>query len=484
MAYQSGDDPQLLSDLRIVLRRWHRSTLGDTALASGLEDVERRLAADPWLTRSKALQDTVLAALASLWEDSVGTEQADLLERHYLRGESGILLTETFHLSERSIYHRLREARVPLSHALWDLERPDVEGGPGSFPVSTPSRTRHLLPPTYSHLFGMDERLAQLLDYLNDYDHHWVISLDGMAGLGKTALAREAVGRLAKTDRFADIAWVSVSPVAYTLHGPEHLDLPALTCGQVLDAIAHQLGAIDLSPLPLPTKRDRVRDLLHACPCLVVLDNLETVRDCDSLPNWFWEMADPSKFLLTSRHWLQARLGPSVLILDQLSEQESLALLRHEAHLRGLPEVVEAGDETLSPILTVTGGNPLAIKLVVGQLVSLPLSRILAALETAQPGAESFYQYLYRVSWELLSAPAKLLLMRMVKLPSSGGPWQDLSAVSGLSAEDLASAIEDLTTHSLLQAVGFEKTYSLHPLTRHFAASQVAREAETEKPMA
>ena len=106
MDYQGGDDLQLLSDLRTVLKRWHRPTLGDATLADGLSDVERRLAADPWLTRSKALQDTVLAALASLWEDSVGTEQADLLERHYLRGESVILLTETYHLSERSIYHR------------------------------------------------------------------------------------------------------------------------------------------------------------------------------------------------------------------------------------------------------------------------------------------------------------------------------------------------------------------------------------------
>ncbi len=473
VAYRSGDDPQLLSDLRTVLRRWHRSTLGDTALASGLADVEHRLVADPWLTRSQALQETVLAALASL-RDRAGTKHADLLERHYVRRESVTLLAETYHLSERSIYYRLKEAHVALAHALWALERPEVEGTPGSFPATTLSRTRHLPPPTYSHLFGMDEMLAQLLDYLDDFDQHWVISLDGMAGLGKTALAREAVGRLAETDRFADIAWVAVSPRAYTSHGPEHFDLPALTCGQVLDAIALQLAAVDLTPFPLPAKRDRVGDLLHACPCLAVLDNLETVMDCDTLPDWFWEMADPSKFLLTSRHWLAAQVGPSVLLLDQLPEMQSLALIRHEAHLRGMPEVAEAGDEALHPILTVTGGNPLAIKLVVGQLVSLPLSRILATLETAQPGTESFYRYLYRVSWELLSAPAKLLLMRMVELPTGRGTWEDLSAVSGLSGDDVASAVEELTTHSLLQAVGFEKTYSLHPLTHHFAVSQVA----------
>jgi len=67
----------------------------------------------------------------------------------------------------------------------------------------------------------------------------------------------------------------------------------------------------------------------------------------------------------------------------------------------------------------------------------------------------------------------------MAQLPAGEGAWEDLSATSDLSGNDLASAIEALTTHSLLQACGFEeKTYSLHPLTYHFAASQAAQETK------
>jgi|GEM_PF-6658802 len=48
--------------------------------------------------------------------------------------------------------------------------------------------------------------------------------------------------------------------------------------------------------------------------------------------------------------------------------------------------------------------------------------------------------------------------------------------MSNLAGNELASAIEELTTHSFLQACGFEeKTYSLHPLTYHFALSQAAQ---------
>ncbi len=49
------------------------------------------------------------------------------------------------------------------------------------FYETTESLTRHLPPPTYSRLFGMDEVLAQLVDFLDARDRHWVISLDGMA---------------------------------------------------------------------------------------------------------------------------------------------------------------------------------------------------------------------------------------------------------------------------------------------------------------
>jgi hypothetical protein len=118
----------------------------------------------------------------------------------------------------------------------------------------------------------------------------------------------------------------------------------------------------------------------------------------------------------------------------------------------------------------------------VGQLVSLPLSRILVALQTAQPDTDAFYRYLYRVSWDLISAPAQHLLLHMARLPTSGGTWEDLSAISGLWGNELASAIETLTGHSLLQASGFEeKTYSLHPLTYHFAISQAAQKPGAEE---
>jgi hypothetical protein len=483
--YQNGDDPQFLSDLRTALRRWHKPALGDTPLALRLTSVKQHQAADPRLSRSAALRETVRAGLARLRAEG-STAHANLLEQRYLQEQSVYLLQGTYHLSERSLYYRLDEALRSLAHALWSAEQVGSElAVPSSSSIRIPAnqwRARHLPAPTYTRLFGVDRMLALLLDGLNDPVGHWLISLDGMGGLGKTALAREVVGRLAGTERFADIAWLTVKPEAYY---PQHVSRPeqtVLSCDEVLDAIACQLDDLDVQSLTSAAKRDQVHTLLHTHPYLVVVDNLEVIVDCGGVPDLLWELANPSKFLLTSRYRINPDTCPSsVLTVHELADLDSLAFIRHEGQLRGLQELEEAGDDVLHSILAVTGGNPLAIKLVVGQLVNLPLSRVLATLQSAQPASDPLYNYLYCTTWDLLSATAQRLLLHMALVPASGGTWEDLAAVTSLPEPELAAAIGELATCSLLQVAGLEeKTYSIHPLTRHFVVSQATRQPGIE----
>lgn len=470
MFYENADDPHLLADLRAALQRWHKATMGDAPLAARLAEVERRLAADPGLARADVLRGVIRAALDHLRTNGQA-DHADLLERRYLRQQGVYRLCEDYHFSERSLYYRLQEATAALAHALWAVEQQGLTGFP------KPVRSVHLPPPDYTRLFGVEGLLARLLARLEAPDDHWLVSLEGMGGLGKTALAREAAGRLAETGRFASVAWETAKQEFYTWHRLETSPRPALTFEQLLDAIADQLGGEGPGPLPLAAKRERVRALLRDRPCLVVVDNLETAVDAETLPGQLWELARPSKFLFTSRYRLPPCPGLSALPVDELAEPDALALLRYEGQQRGLLEVAQADNEALRPILAVTGGNPLALKLVVGQLVSLPLSRVLAELKTVQPETDPFYQYLYRRSWDLLSAPARHLLLCMTLLPAGGGEWEDLAALTGLSDKDLTTAITGLIAHSLLQAGGLEKAYTIHPLTHSFIANQAMKQA-------
>jgi hypothetical protein len=180
--------------------------------------------------------------------------------------------------------------------------------------------------------------------------------------------------------------------------------------------------------------------------------------------------------VFTSRRHLESAPYPwTVVALDELAQPDAVALLRHEGSVRGLHDVVEADDDQLRPIYCVVGGNPLALKLVVGQLAALPLDRVLSGLEAAQPRTDAFYDYLFGTSWNLLSPLACKLLRHLASLPVEGATWQDLSAGSGLPDEALVTAVAELASYSLLQSAGLvEKVYTLHPLTRHFVARQDA----------
>jgi hypothetical protein len=432
------------------------------------------------------LRETLLAAMAWLRENDWAAH-ADMLQHRYLEGRSVYLLQQIYNLSERSIYYDLREACVSLAHALWAIEQGEAESAPASVAPAEDLpglwQARHLPPPTYAELLGVEDVLAHLLDCLGDGDAHWMISVDGMGGLGKTAVVREAVARVAATDRFDDIAWLTVSPECYILHGPAHLDQGALTCDQVLDGIGDQLGGADLSPLPSPEKRSRVGAMLRSRPYVVAVDNLEMVTDSEVVLEMLQELANPSKFVFTSRCRMAHDAYPWTIVpLGPLSRPHSWALIRSEGRLRGLNEVAEASDEALDAIYAVTGGNPLAIKLVVGQLTSIPLGRVLAALADAQPSTEAFYDYLYAAAWEQLSASARRVLLGLAMTASAGSTWQELAAVAALSDEDLGSAVAEPTAHSLLQSVGLEeKTYTIHPLTHHFVVGQRASQAGTEE---
>ena len=109
-----------------------------------------------------------------------------------------------------------------------------------------------------------------------------------------------------------------------------------------------------------------LRSRLKHTPHLIVIDNLETVVDLEALAPTLFTLANPTKFVLTSRKRLVDESGVYLYPVPELSERDALTLVRQEAALRNLPEVARAADADLRPIFATVGGNPLALLLVVG----------------------------------------------------------------------------------------------------------------------
>jgi hypothetical protein len=463
------------------------AALGKSPLAR-LDMVEARLHAerlhDTPMSRGKALDLIFRDALEQLAPGDLDDDELQLrpyrIVKARMEGKSPVVAAQEVGLSVDRWWAVQRERAIPaLASVLWEMQE--------AAQAAQRHRhlTRHVPAATYDVLFGVEDRLAELRRALQPDANRYIISIDGLGGMGKTAAAH-AVTTWAAEQRtlFHDIVWETAAQEALTWQGIERRERPALTFEKLLDAIAMQLGYREIPRMREREKIASLRAMLKERPYLIVVDNLETAEDYQTLVARLVEFTHPSKFLLTSRFHVGDDGHVYRIHADQLGEDAALALIRHEAQARSLAEVASAPDERLVEIVRTVGGNPLAIKLVVGQLTKLPLSQILDYSTGIH--ADQLYLYLYRHSWQLLSEAAQRLLVLMPLLPTSGGAWDDLLALTGYRETALAAAVGELVNKSLLNVGGFpaesptwgEKIYSIHRLTHHFVMSELVRVPE------
>jgi transcriptional regulator with XRE-family HTH domain len=344
-------------------------------------------------------------------------------------------------------------------------------------PLDYQTNLKRLEMPPEQRLFGVGSAQQQLYLILDQAEPPWLIAIDGIGGIGKTSLASALTRAIMPTGRFYDMAWISAKQEEFFPgHGIRQLDRPALDTGALVNTLLEQLIRETPSSASPEEKLAILTGLLKQQSYLIVIDNLETVTDYKTLLPLLRKLANPSKFLLTSRHSLYADSDVFNLSLKELNRTDTLALLQYEAQVRGLPALAEASQTQLESIYQVAGGNPLALKLVIGQICILPLSQVLANLEQARgQKTDELYTYIYWQAWQTLDPAGRetLLVMPLVQ----GGTWHQLAALSELDEDILNQAVEQLVTLSLVDVSGDleQRRYHIHRLTETFLLNEVAK---------
>ncbi|MCB0228855.1 MAG: hypothetical protein KDG58_13280, partial [Anaerolineae bacterium] len=180
----------------------------------------------------------------------------------------------------------------------------------------------------------------------------------------------------------------------------------------------------------------------------------------------------------TSRHSLFGEAGVFHMRVPELGEPDALSLVRLEAEQRNLPELVAASDAELRPIYRTVGGNPLALRLVVGQSHVHSLASVLADLQAARgTPVETLYTFIYRWAWDNLSEAPRRALLAMPLVTERGGSLDFVAQLSGLDPGALSDALAELVTLSLVDSRGsaLDRRYTIHNLTRTFLLEQVIR---------
>ncbi len=336
----------------------------------------------------------------------------------------------------------------------------------------TPGTRRivHNLPPR-------DEFVGRELDKARVYEglasRLSLIGIDGMGGIGKSALAREVAHECLAASRepapagpaptFSGFVWVSATD-------------RDLTVSALLDAIAVTLDHDGIVEQPPERKRLAVERLLRDRPCLLIVDNLESVADQETMKEimaFLLRLPERSKALLTARTLYLSQVW--VVSLAGLAEGESLELIRREGRRLQLQSVEQADATILGRLHDATGGAPQAIIWAVAQIKQRgrPLDQVVRELPRARA---PFFDDIFAGFWSLLSPEAGQVLMTMPLFVTSA-TRADLEATADLHDDALDAAIGQLVETSLLNARGeldaLQLRYTVHPLTRAYVLDRI-----------
>ena len=303
-----------------ALRAWHtqgnKDVLSDLLLADKMRN--ERSGISPRLVTNRILMNG-LDRLKETNEDA-----SDLLYRRFLDRETALQVAHSRNLSEDVVFQRQRAAIAQLAQIIWSQEMDERR-------KKLREIEARLEPPTYSRLFGVAEKMAEAYGQIEALSEPWLIAFEGLGGIGKTSLADALVRELASQVRFREIGWVSARRRLFRLSGDIETsdDQPDLTMGELADRLIDQFGLAGLRRRSDAEKLMGLNDFLRTQPCLVVIDNLETVADYRALVPELMALVNPTKFLITTRHSLRDMSGVYCLTLRQLSRDDTLALIRH-----------------------------------------------------------------------------------------------------------------------------------------------------------
>jgi tetratricopeptide (TPR) repeat protein len=326
-----------------------------------------------------------------------------------------------------------------------------------AIPCNLPSRDR-------AQLIGRQSEIARLLELLSPDHAASLITVDGIGGVGKTALVLEVAYRCwknstgeersANVPRFDAIIFVSAKQQHLTSDGI----LPGYGTKRTLRDIVREIAST------LDIQSEQVEKYLSRQPTLLIVDNLETMEDKQEIISFLYELPRTVKIIVTTRERV---LTFSPIRLDQLSQEEALALIEKEAQEKEAG--IEGGDAL--NLYRHIGGIPAALIYAIGQIAGGYSAE--TVLERIPKSGSDVARFCFESSLEpLRDQPAHHLLMAMAMFSKS--PMRDaLAHTSGLTTDPIALE-EALAQLRKLSLIGLQEGhYTMLPLTREYALSEL-----------
>jgi hypothetical protein len=355
-------------------------------------------------------------------------------------------------------------------------QRPTVRGLSRRSGVRAGPAATRTLPADVASFIDRRAELAQLRQAVPEPDAAAgvvsIVTIDGMAGVGKTAFAVHGAHELAPQ--------FTGGQFFVRLHGHTPDRRPADPL-DVLSALLLEDGvAARRIPADLESRAAMWRDRMADRRALLVLDD---ASDSDQVRPLLPAGAG-SLIVITSRRRLTALAGARTVTLDVMDTADAADLF---VRLAGRPGLVP-GDRAVSDVTRLCGYLPLAISLMAGQLKHHPswtagdLAADLASVtdRTAAMAAERLsVAAAFDLSYQYLRPDLKRLFRRL-----SLHPGTDTDAYAAAAADDCDLAetrkrLDQLFSYHLLQEPARGR-YRFHDLIREHARALAASDPPEE----
>jgi len=340
--------------------------------------------------------------------------------------------------------------------------------------LPSPKKVYHNLPrPDYARFVGRQKELEKVHSLLLPETRHFSICVDGIGGVGKSALALEVAYHyysqydlLPSEQRFEAIIWASAKEKVLTPGGITTRARVLHTVEDIYTAIAITLDREDIRRAKPEEQDELIRQALSQLRTLLILDNMDTVDDTRML-NFVYELPEPTKVILTTRHWRDISYP---IRLAELEETDSLTLIADETKKKG----VDLTDDAARHLYKATGGLPLAIVWSIGLMgFSRDIDLVLSYLVRAESPLAYFC---FEGSVEQIrGTPAHQLLMAF-SLFAADASQEALSYVTDLSESDLREGLAELETLSLINPDG--SRFRALALTLRYAKAELDKEPD------
>lgn len=355
----------------------------------------------------------------------------------------------------------------------------------------------HNLPePPYTKFFGRQASINSIIENLLQ-GSTYIVSIDGVGGIGKTALAYHfCKDYLIEEERFDYLIWLTAKETVFDAFSDERQikvvknefrGIPSL-----IDTTLDTLKCTELLDADFETKKIFFEDIITNNSIFFVFDNLENVHDdafFEYITKDFNKIANINrklKVLTTSRK--RKKIVDFPIEIEGLNTEDALSMLKYLAEKHQLLEITnQPGDHTNIKLIEKVGRIPLGIEFIIGQMAlgkskgqifqeleGYPSVDQARSPEEKKKRLSDIILFSFKDMYETLSEDQRLIFMvisalqRNKKKDDIDISFELLMSITKINSQKLNDALDVLINNKLISEKG-ENNYFVSQMAINFS---------------